>query len=138
MGERVDQIPLAQEAVFDAATKGITPEAFNFIAGIQKSVPGCGRLVGVEAGFVEKFFIVFNAKADRVKANPVLLTIKDTHRGCPRIFEHIIRDQAIEGRNVAQPDIFHVVNAVEQKLDIRHIAGCRCGSELRYDLIGVH
>ena len=136
--QRVDQPPLAEEAVLDSAAERDVALRLELVAGVQERIPGLRRRVGVEAGLVEVVLVVLHAEGERVEARAVRLARVLRELRAAAVLDRGGRDEAVERLQVVQPDVLHVVDPVEQELHVGDVAGRRGLRELRDHLRGVH
>ncbi len=137
LGQRVHEVPLAEEPVLDAAADRDVALRLQLLARGDEPVPVLRRILGVEARGVEVVLVVLDAEADGVEADPVLLALEHRQLGRARVLEHVLLHQPVESVDVAEPDVLHVVDAVEEELDVRRVAGRRGVRELRDHVVRV-
>src|SRR4029079_5896449 len=94
--------------------------------------------VRIEPRLTEVALVVRDPEPDGVEADTVLLAFVDGQLRRSGRLEHGRRKKAVELVDVTEPHVLHVVNAVEEELDVRWMAGGRRIRELWDDGARVH
>ena len=130
------EVPLAEEAVLDAAADRDVALRLQLLAGGRGTASHVfGGQFGVEPAPCEVALVVGDAEADGVEADAVLLALVDGQlRRSGRARARTPADRPLSGVDVTEPDVLHVVDAVEQELDVGRRAGGRRVRELRDDV----
>ena len=135
--QRVDEVPLAEVSVLDTAADRDDALGLQLVAGVHEAVPVLRRRVRVEASLLEEVLVVREPESDRIEADPVLLALEDGELRRVRVLEHVGVDEVVQRVEIAEPDVLHVVDPVEEELDVRHVPGGCSLRELGDDRVRV-
>ena len=114
------------------------PVALDLVAGVEERVPGRRRAVRIEPCGLERGLVVLDAETDDVPTDAELLALVDGEHRRARLLEDGVGNQTVQRLDVAEPDVLHVVDAVEHELDVRRLSGRGRFRELRDHRRGVH
>ena len=117
---------------------GMTPDSFSFAHASMNASHVVGGVFGSRPAFSNSVLVVLDAEADRVEAGAVRLALVVRQLRAAAVGDRLRAEEGVERRQVAEPDVLHVVDAVEQELHVRHVAGRGGLRELRDHLVGVH